>query len=79
MQLVWIHQVEVAPLKNLVVHHADSTAVILLIICCEILFTITNITMLNNKDFDFFDSCASLCHNLKCVNFLYTNTLTYQC
>ena len=64
MQLVQICQDEVATLKNLVLHHADATAVILLIICCEIWFTITNTTILSNKDFDFFDSCTSVCHIL---------------
>jgi len=64
IQLVQICQDEVVTLKNLVLHHADATAVILLIICCEIWFTITNTTILSNKDFDFFGSCALVCHIL---------------
>lgn len=63
-QLVQICQDEVATLKILVLHHANATAVILLIICCEIWFTIINTTILSNKDFDFFDSRASICHIL---------------
>lgn len=64
VQPVQICQDEVATLKNLVLHHAEATAVILLIICCEIQFAITDTTILSNKEFDFFDSCASGCHIL---------------
>lgn len=64
MQIVQVCQDEVSAPKNLVLRHADATAVLLFIICCEIRFTTTNITTLSSKNFYFFDSCASVCHIL---------------
>lgn len=76
MHIVRVCQGEVSAPKNLVLHHADATPVLLLIICCEIQFTTTNTTTLSRQNLHFFHSCASVCHILYYVNFLYTNALT---